>query len=239
MFFQYLINGLTVGSVFALIAIGYSMIYGILGIVNFAHGDICMVGTFLSMILITEVGLPYYIAVPAAALMTGALGIFIERFAYRPIRSADKLSTLISAMGVSILLANLGQVIFGTGAHRFDPNFVNKIYTLSESGKNSITISLTQIYILVVTAVLLISLYLLVQKTKIGIAMRATSHNISNARLMGINTDTVIAFTFGVGSALACIAGILVGPPVRLRGSYHGLQLWSKSICLGGARRYR
>ncbi|MGI6005661.1 MAG: branched-chain amino acid ABC transporter permease [Christensenellales bacterium] len=232
MFAQQLVNGLTVGSVYALIAIGFSMVYGILRIVNFAHGDIFMMGTFFGLTLSRTFGIYFVVALPLAGLCTALLGIAIERFAYRPIRVADRLASLISAMGVSIMLANIAQVIFGTETRPFSVGIEIQRITIG-----SVVLSNLQIYILLLSTLLMIALYTMVQKTKFGVAMRATSHSLDNAKLMGINTNHVIAMTFAIGSILAAIAGFMAGAyydaVYPTMGYNYGLKAFAAAV-LGG-----
>nr|WP_218916999.1 branched-chain amino acid ABC transporter permease [Brevibacillus massiliensis] len=203
---QQIINGITIGAIYALIALGYTMVYGILKIVNFAHGDIFMMGTFFGLFILKYFNAPFFLAFILSALFTALLGMVVERLAYRPLRFTDRIVPLISAMGVSIFLVNLAQLVWGTETHPFPKVFPIKTYTF-----NGMTISSIQILILVLSVILMIGLHLFVTKTRIGTAMRATSMSITNAKLMGINTNFIIAITFAVGSALAAAAGILVG----------------------------
>ena len=232
MFLQQLINGLTIGGIYALIALGYTMVYGILQIVNFAHGDIFMLGAFLGLYLTRAMELPFFIAFPLAAVMTAFIGIVVERVAYRPIRVADKLAVLISALGMSIFLQNLAMLIWGTETHPFNSGVPIKTYTIG-----TLTLSNIQIGVIVFSCILMFILYFIVNQTKIGVAMRATSHNLNNARLMGINTDKIISFTFGIGSGLACVAGIFVGvyydAVYPMMGYSAGLKAFAAAI-LGG-----
>jgi branched-chain amino acid transport system permease protein len=206
MFIQQLINGLTIGGIYALIALGYTMVYGILQIVNFAHGDIFMLGAFFGLYLTRAAGMPFFIAFPLAGALTALAGIVVERVAYRPIRVADKLAVLISALGMSMFLQNLAMLIWGTETHPFKSGVPIAAYTFG-----SVTLSNIQVGVIVLSCLLMSVLYFIVNRTRVGVAMRATSHNIDNARLMGINTDRIISFTFGIGSGLACVAGIFVG----------------------------
>ncbi|MCD8084053.1 MAG: branched-chain amino acid ABC transporter permease [Clostridiales bacterium] len=229
---QQLVNGLTVGGIYALIALGYTMVYGILKIVNFAHGDVFMMGSFLGLFFTEGLGMPLLVAFPLAAAATAFMGIFIERIAYRPIRVADKLAVLISALGVSTFLQNLAMLIWGTGTHAYNSGIPVITYRFDR-----LVLSNIQIGVIVLCLILMTVLYLVVNKTKIGIAMRATSESLVSAQLMGINTEKVISFTFGIGSALACIAGVLVGtyydavyPTV---GYSYGLKAFAAAI-LGG-----
>ena len=232
MFLQQLINGLTIGGIYALIALGYTMVYGILQIVNFAHGDIFMLGAFLGLYLTRTMEMPFFIAFPLAAVMTAFIGIVVERVAYRPIRVADKLAVLISALGMSIFLQNLAMLIWGTETHPFNSGVPITTYTIG-----SLTLSNIQIGVIVFSALLMFILYFIVNQTKVGVAMRATSHNLNNARLMGINTDKIISFTFGIGSGLACVAGIFVGiyydAVYPMMGYSAGLKAFAAAI-LGG-----
>ena len=234
MFTQQLINGITVGGIYALIALGYTMVYGILKIVNFAHGDVFMIGSFLGLVFVQGLGMPIYVAFPLAAVATAIVGIFIERVAYRPIRmhGADALSVLIAALGVSIFLENFAQLVWGTETHSYVQQVQKKTYKFG-----GITLSNIQIGVIILCIVLMLILYLIVNKTKIGVAMRATSQSIVSAQLMGINTERIISLTFGVGSALACVAGVLVGTyydaVYPLVGYSYGLKAFAAAI-LGG-----
>lgn len=206
MLIEQLINGLTMGAVYALIALGYSMVYGILQIINFAHGDIFMMGTFLGLTLVKVFHLPFLPALVIAMAATSLLGMAIERLAYRPLRMADRMAPLLSAMGVSIFLSNLAQLIWGTQTRPFPDSLAEKTVTIG-----GVVISNLQVYILLMSLALMFILQLLVHKSSWGVAMRATSYNMNHARLMGINVDKVITLTFAIGSALAAAAGIMVG----------------------------
>jgi branched-chain amino acid transport system permease protein len=234
MLLQQMINGITVGGSYALIALGYTMVYGILKIVNFAHGDVFMMGSFFGLFCMQVMGMPYYVAFPLAAIATAIMGIIMERVAYRPIRTADSLTVMISALGVSTFLENLAMVLWGTGTHAFS-NFSG--ITITTYKFDNVVLSNIQIGFIVLSILLMIALYFIVNKTKIGVAMRATSHNIKTAKLMGINTDRIIAFTFGIGSALACVAGLLVGiyydAVYPLIGYSYGLKAFAAAV-LGG-----
>lgn len=205
MFSELLINGLTMGGIYALIALGYSMVYGVLQIINFAHGDIFMFGTFIGLALIKVGHFSLLPAMLTAMLATAALGIAIERLAYRPLRLTDRLAPLLSALGVSIFLANLAQLIWGTETHSFPQLLPGSTLQLG-----NVSVSSLQISILALSLLLMLALYLVVQHSRWGIAMRAVSYNMNYARLLGVNVDRVISATFAVGSALAAAAGILV-----------------------------
>jgi branched-chain amino acid transport system permease protein len=212
-FLQQLINGLAFGSILALIALGYTMVYGILRFINFAHGDVFMLGAFsgfyLAPKIATFVPLPSVagaiLVLIASMAICAALGVVIERFAYRPLRKSPKLTMLITAIGVSLFLEYAGQFTFGASPKRFPE--ILPVYHVMKVG--SLSLNSNQIIVVVVTILLLLALRFIVMKTKIGTAMRAVSFNPEAAALMGINTDIVISFTFALGSALAAAAGIL------------------------------
>jgi branched-chain amino acid transport system permease protein len=210
---QQLINGITWGSIYALIALGYTMVYGVLRLINFAHGDVYMVGAFAGFYatrwlkmgeeptLLGAVGV-FLVSMLSCAL----LGFVIERGAYKPLRKAPRLTALITAIGVSLLLENAGQLIFGADP-KFFPQIIAKKDVISSGG---IILTNQQLIVLVVSLFLLASLQLFIRKTKTGKAMRAVSFNREAASLMGISVDRIISITFMIGSALAAAAGILV-----------------------------
>ena len=213
---QQFINGLTQGSIYALIALGYTMVYGVLRLINFAHGDVYMLGAYFGLYTALRFGkLGAGNFGPVAALsafgiaMLGAalVGILIERFAYRPLRNAPKLTLLITAIGMSMLLEYGGQMVFGSSPRGYPLLITNTLLVDTPTW----TISVVQAVIIVVAALLMVALQFVVQKTKIGRAMRAVSLDRPAAALMGINTEIVIAVTFALGSALAAAAGVLTG----------------------------
>lgn len=206
MFLQQLVNGLTAGSLYALIALGYTMVYGILKIINFAHGEIFMIGAFIGLFLIKQFHMGFLPAFCLSMVLTALLGVVVERVAYRPLRNSIKLGPILSALGVSIFLVNFSQLAWGTETRSFPAGF--EINTFEVGG---VTISSLQVYVMIVSLILMAGLHFFIHKTKMGVAMRATSYNINYARLMGINTDNIISLTFAIGSALAAAAGILVG----------------------------
>ena len=213
-FLQQLVNGITWGSIYALIALGYTMVYGILRLINFAHGDVYMVGAFAAYFAARLLGAPGPVSPLAAVLVLliamgscALLGVGIERGAYKPLRKSPRLTALITAIGVSLLLENLGIIVFGP-----DPKFFPQIVSPRQMELvPGVLVGRHQIIILAVSVFLMLLLQLVVLKTKIGKAMRAVSFNKQAASLMGISTDNVITFTFAVGSALAAAAGVLVG----------------------------
>jgi branched-chain amino acid transport system permease protein len=209
---QQVINGLTLGSVYALIALGYTMVYGIIKLLNFAHGDIFMVGAFISYYLILSLDMNIFVAFILTMILTAVLGVITDQVAYKPLRKAPRISALITAIGVSYLLRNGMIVLVGAETRSylqaFDevPAFLNQTFQIG-----NISIKSMQIILLVTTILLMVLLQFVVQKTKMGKAMRAVSVDAEAAQLMGINTNTVIAFTFVLGSALAGASGMLVG----------------------------
>lgn len=198
------INGLQSGSIYALVALGYSMVYGIIMLLNFAHGDIIMLGAYLSWLMMARLAMNPILAVLAAVFGCVLLGVTIEKVAYKPLRGSPRISLLITAIGISFLLENASQMIFGANAQAI-PRFI----TLSSLKLGAVEVPGTALLTLGVTAVSMILLTLLVQKTKMGKAMRAVSEDTGAAQLMGINLNRTITFTFAVGSALAGIASVL------------------------------
>ena len=203
-FFSQLINGLSLGSIYALIALGYSMVYGIILLLNFAHGDIIMVGAYMSWFVMNQLGLGPVTAVCASILTCTVLGVVIEKIAYTPLRDAPRLSLLITAIGVSFFLEYTAELILGSGAKVIPAYFTNQVFQIG-----SVNLSLTTILTLAVMVISMIVLTLLVQRTKLGKAMRAVSEDMDAARLMGVNVNSTISFTFAVGSALAGIGSVL------------------------------
>ncbi|MDT5270864.1 MAG: branched-chain amino acid transport system permease protein [Acidobacteriota bacterium] len=239
-FVQQLINGLTIGSIYALIALGYTMVYGILRLINFAHGDIYMLGAYSGYFIAHWLGFANEpsvvgLAVTLVGSMAAAalIGMAIERFAYRPVRKYARMTTLITAIGVSLLLENLGVVIFGGTPRSFPELLQNETYRLFGNA----AISKTQLLIFGVSLVLMIVLQFIVYRTKVGTAMRAVSFNLNSAKLMGINTDAIIVFTFALGSALAAAGGVLTAqynPTIYpLMGIITGLKAFVAAV-LGG-----
>ena len=203
-FINQIFNGLQSGSIYALVALGYSMVYGIIMLLNFAHGDIIMVGAYAIWITMSLLYLPPIVAVIAAVLGCTLLGVLIEKIAYSPLRKSPRLSLLITAIGVSFLLENLAQLIMGAGSKSMPVLIAGE--GLSSGG---IHLSATAIITLVVSLVSMAVLTFLVQKTKMGKAMRAVSEDMDAAQLMGISVNRTISFTFAVGSALAGIGSVL------------------------------
>lgn len=203
LFVSQLFNGLQTGSVYALVALGYSMVYGIILLLNFAHGDIIMVGAYTAFYAMTAFHLHPILSVVLAVVTSTLLGVVIEKVAYTPLRSAPRLSLLITAIGISFLLENGAQLLFGADTKSMDTLVPGNV------SFGSVTISYTAILTIIVAVIAMVALTLLVQKTKLGKAMRAVSEDMGAAQLMGISLNKTISFTFAVGSALAGIGSVL------------------------------
>ena len=225
-FFQQILNGLVLGSIYALVALGYTMVYGILNLINFAHGDVLMVGALTAYAVVQGVqavapGTPgpvlLVIGLAAAIPVCVAVNVLIERIAYRPLRNAPRLAPLITAIGVSIILQTSAMIIFGRNYKVFPT-----LLPTSPVEVGGAVITPTQIMILVVAAVMMIGLVLLVEKTKLGRAMRATAENPRIASLMGVNANSVIVATFAIGAALAAVAGVMVAANYSVAHFYMG-----------------
>lgn len=242
---QQIANGVAKGSVYALIAVGYTMVYGVLQLINFAHGEVYMLGAYAGyypaewMGYLPETGekpkVPFYLVgllFVGAIVFCTALGMLIERLAYKPLRNSSRLAALITAIGVSLLLQNLAIMVFGATPRGY-PTLVEQ--TTVEFG--GITISNTKIIVIAVAAVMMLVLHLFVQKTKRGAAMRACSHDMKTARLMGINVDSTVSLTFALGSIMAAVGGVLVAidqPSIDpLMGVMVGLKAFVAAV-LGG-----
>lgn len=231
-FFTQLLNGLQLGSIYALVALGYTMVYGIILLLNFAHGDIIMAGAYISWIAMAQLGMHPALAALLSIVGCMALGVAIDKIAYAPLREAPRLSVLITAIGVSYFLESGSQLIFGADA-KVVPAFVN----LTTVSVGSVTLSLTAILTVAITCISTIVLTFLVQKTRLGKAMRAVSEDMGAARLMGVNVNSTISFTFAVGSALAGIGAILYSMAYHQATPTMGIMLGTKAFVaavLGG-----
>jgi branched-chain amino acid transport system permease protein len=238
-FLQQIINGLSLGSIYALIALGYTMVYGVLRLINFAHGDVYMLGAFAGYFLANALQLDANPSIPGAIVVTlgamvccAGIGVLIERLAYRPVRHHSRLAALITAIGVSLFLEYGGQVAFGA-APRFFPQMIRS-ETYSIGG---VQITNQSLLIIVLAVAVMFGLEFIVHRTRIGKAMSATSYNLSVASLMGINTNFIIAFTFALGSALAAAGGVMVALAIPridpLMGLMTGLKAFVAAV-LGG-----
>ena len=231
-FFTQLLNGLQLGSIYALVALGYTMVYGIILLLNFAHGDIIMAGAYISWIAMAQLGIHPALAALLSIVGCMALGVAIDKIAYAPLREAPRLSVLITAIGVSYFLESGSQLIFGADA-KVVPAFVN----LTTVSFGSVTLSLTAILTVAITCISTVVLTFLVQKTRLGKAMRAVSEDMGAARLMGVNVNSTISFTFAVGSALAGIGAILYSMAYHQATPTMGIMLGTKAFVaavLGG-----
>lgn len=231
-FITQVLNGLQLGSIYALVALGYTMVYGIILLLNFAHGDIIMVGAYISWLVMSKLGLNPAIAVVLSIVGCMLLGVLIDKVAYAPLRDAPRLSILITAVGVSYFLENGFQLLFGA-----DAKVVPAYTSVSNIQVGDLTLSFSAIVTVVVTAVATVVLTFLVQKTKLGKAMRAVSEDMGAARLMGINVNTTISFTFAVGSALAGIGAVLYCMAYTQASPTMGIMLGTKAFVaavLGG-----
>ncbi len=205
-FISYLINGMSLGSIYALISLGYTMVYGIAKMLNFAHGDIIMIGGYVAFTAISTYNCPVWLAVILSIIVCTLLGVIIERVAYKPLRNSSSLTVLITAIGVSYLLQNAALLIFGA-----TPKTFNSIVSVPEWHiNNQLTISGETITTIVITVVIMVALTLFVNKTKQGSAMLAVSEDKGAAQLMGINVNKTISITFAIGSALAAVASLLL-----------------------------
>jgi branched-chain amino acid transport system permease protein len=237
-FLQQLVNGLSLGSIYALIALGYTMVYGVLRLINFAHGDVYMVGAYVGYYLSRRLRGEEPSIVSALLVMLGAmvacavLGMIIERFAYRPVLRESRLTLLITAIGVSLLIENAAQLVFGP-----DPKFFPSLAPRADFLVAGVRLTSEQITVIVVSFLLMILLRLFILKTRTGKAMRAVSFNLDASKLMGISTDRIIAITFALGSALAAAAGVLIGMQIPkidpLMGIMYGLKAFVAAV-LGG-----
>ncbi len=235
---NYLISGISLGSVYAIIALGYTMVYGIAKMLNFAHGDIIMVGGYAAFCAGTYLGWPVPLAILFSMMICTILGIVIEKLAYKPLRNATSLAVLITAIGVSYLLQNLALLIWTSNPKAF-PNMVNFIpsIVLGKNSDNPITISSATIVTIAASIIIMVALTLFTGKTKMGKAMRAVSEDKGAAQLMGINVNATISVTFAIGSGLAAIAGVLLcsAYPTLMptTGSMPGIKAFTAAV-LGG-----
>lgn len=237
-FLQQLVNGLSLGSIYALIALGYTMVYGVLRLINFAHGDVYMVGAYVGYYLSRRLRGDEPSIASALLVMLGAmlacalLGVLIERLAYRPVRREARLTLLIMAIGVSLFIENVAQLVFGP-----DPKFFPSLAPRTDFMVASVRLTSEQITVIAVSVLLMVLLRFFILKTRTGKAMRAVSFSLDASRLMGISTDRIIAITFALGSALAAAAGVLIGMQIPkidpLMGILYGLKAFVAAV-LGG-----
>ena len=230
-FLQYFINGISIGSVYAIIALGYTMVYGIAKMLNFAHGDVIMVGAYISFSITSYLGWPALSSIVAAMAVCTLLGILIEAAAYRPLRGAPSLAVLITAIGVSYFLQNAAQLLWGSAPKNFTSIVTFAPFKLFDG---QLTITGEMIITIITSALIMVGLTLFTGKTKTGKAMRAVSEDRAAAQLMGINVNRTISVTFAIGSALAAIAGVLLCSTVPTlqptTGSMPGIRAFTAAV---------
>lgn len=233
MFLQQVVNGVTLGATYALIALGYTMVYGIIQLINFAHGEVYMIGAFAGLIMVTVYQGNFFMALIAAMVLCSILAVLIEKIAYRPLRNSPRLAPLISAIGVSTFLQTLVTLIKGGPNPLAFPELIkDTVYVLGP-----VRFSSVQVIILVVASLLMVVLHCTVKYSKLGKAMRAASEDYEAASLMGINVDRIITFTFALGAALAGAGGVLVGMYFNSIHPFMGVSVGLKAFCaavLGG-----
>ena len=235
-FILQIINGLSLGSIYALVALGYTMVYGIALLINFAHGEIIMIGAytvvFSTTLCLAKIGAPLWLSIIPAVILCTILGLFIERVAYRPLRNSPRISNLITAIGVSLFLQNIVMLFFGAGAMSTQSLFKTQIVKLG-----SLEIPFISLITIVITAILTVALQYFMTRTKMGKALIATSEDSKAAQLVGINVDNAMVLTFGIGSALAGVAAVLyMGTYAQaqpLMGSMLGIKAFTAAV-IGG-----
>ncbi len=233
LFFQQLVNGISLGSLYGLIAIGYTMVYGIIRLINFAHGDVMMMSTYFAFFGISIFALPWWLSAIAAMILTAIMGMAIDQGAYRPLRAAPRISALITAIGVSFLLENLVLVLFSSRPKAFyRPEIFKPVWNVS-----GVHVPALSVYTIAITMALLYLVFLVIYRTRVGMAMRAISRDMETVSLMGVDLNRVIAFTFGLGSALAAAGGILWAmkyPQIEpLMGIFPGIKAFTAAV-VGG-----
>lgn len=232
--FQQMINGISLGGIYALMALGYTMVYGIINLINFAHGDIYMVGAYVGFALTTFFNIGFLPALLISMAATSLLGIIIEKIAYKPLRKSPRITALITAISISLLLQYTIMYFVGPQTRTFPEVLESKSLKFLNG---NVILDVKNIYIIAITLILMIALQFIVRKTKMGKAMRASSYDLEAAELMGVNVNKVISFTFAMGSALAGAAGVLVGIYYNtinpLMGSLPGLKAFVAAV-LGG-----
>lgn len=235
MLIEQLINGITLGSIYAIVALGFTLVFGVLGIINMAHGEIFMVGAFIGVLTTSVLGWPLWLAFVASIIITGILGYLLEVFSLRPLRGkkgVSHLAPLISTIGVSIFLENLSHHLFGAGNKPFRNAFAEVRFEVG-----SVTIYLVQITIFVISVILMIALTIWLSKTKAGKALRATAENLETASILGVDTKKIITLTVIIASSMGGVAGILVGMAFNSVNPQMGLSMGLKGlaiIILGG-----
>ena len=230
MFLEQLINGITLGSIYAIVALGYTLVFGVLDIINMAHGEIFMFGAFIGMIVVTKMNAPLGAAFLVAVLATAAMGYLLERFALRPLRGkagASHLAPLISTIGVSILLENIAHHLFGAGNQLFETRFAEIKYEIG-----GVTVYLVQVVILAISVLLMAGLSLWLGRTRAGKGLRATAESLETAELLGIDTKRMITATVVIASAMGGVAGVLVGMAFNYINNQIGLSMGLKGLAI-------
>ena len=234
-FLQYLINGISIGSVYAIIALGYTMVYGIAKMLNFAHGDVIMVGAYMSYSVTSYLGLPTAVGIAVAVVVCTLLGVLIEGLAYKPLRGVPSLAVLITAIGVSYFLQNAAQLVWGSAPKNFKSIVTMKPMVLFDG---QLTITGEVIYTIAASVLIMVALTLFINKSRMGKAMRAVSEDRDAAQLMGINVNQTISTPFAIGSALAAVAGVLLCSTVPTlmptTGSMPGIRAFTAAV-FGGS----
>ena len=230
-FLQYLINGISIGSVYAIIALGYTMVYGIAKMLNFAHGDVIMVGAYMSYSVTSYLGLPTAVGIAVAVVVCTLLGVLIEGLAYKPLRGVPSLAVLITAIGVSYFLQNAAQLVWGSAPKNFKSIVTMKPMVLFDG---QLTITGEVIYTIAASVLIMVALTLFINKSRMGKAMRAVSEDRDAAQLMGINVNQTVSTTFAIGSALAAVAGVLLCSTVPTlmptTGSMPGIRAFTAAV---------
>ncbi len=230
MFLEQLINGITLGSIYAIVALGYTLVFGVLDIINMAHGEIFMFGAFIGMLIVTKLNAPLGAAFAGAILVTGAMGYLLERFALRPLRGktgVSHLAPLISTIGVSILLENTAHHVFGAGNQLFETPFAEIKFQVG-----SATVYLVQVVILAVSVLLMTGLSAWLGRTRAGKALRATAENLETAAILGVDTRRIITTTVVIASSMGGIAGVLVGLAFNYINNQMGLAMGLKGLAI-------
>lgn len=232
MFLQFLINGLIVAGIYGLIAIGYTLIYGVLKFINFAHGDVCMVGAFFAFFLVRQEGIPIFVAFPICMVLISVLGLSVDRLAYKPLRKTSRLTLLISAIGVSIVLRGVIGLIYGYGVKDLrGDNLAPSVYNLAGT-----TITSLELAIIVTSYTLMLVCWILIKRTRVGKSIRATAEDSEMSVSLGVNTEKTIATVFVVASSIAAAGGVLVGLEQNIQpnmGLMLGFKAFTASV-LGG-----
>lgn len=211
MFLQQLINGLTLGAIYALIAVGYTMVYGIIQLINFAHGEVYMLGAFLAYSFASYLGFPFYLSLLLSMACCAIVGVLLDIIAYRPLRMAPRLAALITAIGVSLFLQNLALLIWGASNRPFPQLAIPGYFSREAITISNVQISYLQLFIFGVTLAMMATLHMIINRTKYGKAVRACAQDRVAASLMGVNIDRVVSTTFAIGSAMGAVAGVMVG----------------------------